>query len=124
MLVASNASAAIDPAALKPLPGVRELAAQGVESSLAPDNRAALGLQDHPALAFLVDPQTSGGLLAGLPAAQANAGLAALLASGVDAAIIGCVELAARPLIRLEEGNEPCAHIASPPSPPTASAPR
>ena len=64
MLTASDVSAAIDPAALKLLPGARELAAQGVESSLAPDNRAGARSADHPALPFLVDPQTSGGLLA------------------------------------------------------------
>jgi selenide,water dikinase len=122
MLVASGVSAVIDPSALKLLPGVRELAAQGVASSLAPDNRAALDLPDHPALPFLIDPQTSGGLLAGVAVERAGACLAAMLAEGIDAAIIGRVEPAALPLIRLEPGTRPCAHTASPPFPPTASA--
>jgi selenide,water dikinase len=124
MLIASGVSAVIDPAALKLLPGTRELAAQGVASSLAPDNRAALDLPDHPALPFLIDPQTSGGLLAGVRAERASACLTALLAEGIDAAMIGWAEPAAAPLIRLEPGARPCACIASPPFPPTASAPR
>ena len=124
MLTSSRLSAAIDPDAVKLLPGVRALAAQGVESSLAPDNRAALELADDPALGFLVDPQTSGGLLAGVAAEKAEACLADLLAAGIDAAMIGRVEPAADPLIRFERGTNPCAHTASPPSPPTASAPR
>jgi selenide,water dikinase len=124
MLTASGVSAILYPDALKLLPGVRELAGQGVESSLAPDNRAALALPDHPSLAFLVDPQTSGGLLAGVAAGNAEACLTALLAADVDAAIIGRVETAAEPMMRFCPGEEPCAHIASPPSPPTASGPR
>jgi selenide,water dikinase len=124
MLVASRVSAILDPAALKLLPGARELAAQGVESSLAPDNRAALDLPDDPVLPFVIDPQTSGGLLAGVAADKATASLAALLAAGIEAAMIGRVEPAADPLIRFEPGASPCAHTALPPSPPTASAPR
>jgi selenide,water dikinase len=124
MLTASRVSAVIDPGALRLLPGARELAAQGVESSLAPDNRAVLDLPDDPALPFLVDPQTSGGLLAGIAPQNAAGCLAALLAACIDAAMIGRVEFAADPLIRFEPGASPCAHTASPPSPPTASAPR
>src|SRR5208282_5200100 len=116
---ASNASATLDLGALKLLPGVRELAKLGVESSLAPDNRAALDLPDDPALPFLVDPQTSGGLLAGVAAQNAAACLAALLAAGIDAAMIGHAEPAASPLIRFCPGESPCASTASPPSPPT-----
>ncbi len=40
-------------------------------------------------MALLVDPQTSGGLLAALPPDRAVACLVALRAAGIDAAIIG-----------------------------------
>ena len=42
--------------------------------------------------AVLVDPQTSGGRLAGVPAGRAEACLRALLAAGVPAALIGVTE--------------------------------
>ncbi|MGC8469967.1 MAG: AIR synthase-related protein, partial [Acetobacteraceae bacterium] len=63
-------------------PGARELAARGVASSLAPANEAAGD-------ALLADPQTSGGLLAGLPPARAEEALARLGASGHQAAVVG-----------------------------------
>ena len=49
------------PGAARP---ARALAAHGIESTLAPENRRVLG--DAPNTALLVDPQTSGGLLLGL----------------------------------------------------------
>jgi len=73
--------------AIPALPGARALAAHGIESTLAPDNRLVLG--DAPDTALLVDPQTSGGLLLGLPIARAAACLLALRDSGLNAAIIG-----------------------------------
>ena len=53
---------------------------------------------------LLVDPQTSGGLLLGLPASRAGACLQALRDDGINAAIIGEVEPAQEgaPAIRLE----------------------
>jgi selenide,water dikinase len=50
---------------------------------------------------MLVDPQTSGGLLAGVPAARAVACLTALHDAGIAAAPIGVVEAGAA-AIRLE----------------------
>jgi len=78
------------------LPGVLDYAAQGLVPEGARRNRSGRGgcirnLADVPALALdvLFDPQTSGGLLAALPAGQAPEALAALLAAGVDACIVG-----------------------------------
>jgi selenide,water dikinase len=101
MLLASGVSASLDTAALKLLPGTAELAARGIASTLAPDNRAMLAVPDHPALAFLVDPQTSGGLLAGVPRERADTCVAAMRALGIDAAVIGRVEPAAAERLRL-----------------------
>ncbi len=98
MLVSSSVSAVIEMAAVRLLPGVLELAARGIASSLAPDNRAVLGLGDP----FLADPQTSGGLLAGVGWERAEACVAALRAVGVDAAVIGRVEAGEEPRITLE----------------------
>ncbi|MBX9702475.1 MAG: selenide, water dikinase SelD, partial [Acetobacteraceae bacterium] len=79
------------------LEGARESVARGVFSSLQPQNvrlrRAvrdldrAQALPDYP---LLFDPQTAGGLLAGIPAARVEACVAALRAAGyAQAAVIG-----------------------------------
>ncbi len=86
------------------LPGALELAAQGIESTLAPDNaRAVPNLSTEPRERVLIDPQTSGGLLGGVPADRADACLRALLAAGMTAAIVGVVEAtsADAPMIRI-----------------------
>jgi selenide,water dikinase len=101
MLLASGVSAWVDTAALKLLPGAAELASRGIASTLAPDNRAMLALSDQPALAFLVDPQTSGGLLAGVPPERAGACVIAMRELGIDAAVIGRVEPAGAERLRL-----------------------
>jgi selenide,water dikinase len=98
MLDASGVAAVLWPSAIPSLPGAMELAGAGIASSLAPDNARWLG--DRPGTALLVDPQTSGGLLFGLHADRADACLAALAASGVQAAIVGEAEAGA-PSIRL-----------------------
>ncbi|MGD0102469.1 MAG: selenide, water dikinase SelD [Rhodopila sp.] len=90
MLVASAAAAVLRLEAIPALPGARALAAHGIESTLAPDNRRLLG--DSPETALLVDPQTSGGLLLGMPPSRAAACLEALVDSGLNAAIIGEAE--------------------------------
>ena len=90
MLEASGVAAVLRLAAIPALPGARALAAHGIESTLAPENRRILG--DAPDTALLVDPQTSGGLLLGFPASRAGACLQALQDSGINAAIIGEVE--------------------------------
>ena len=70
------------------LPGAEALAAEGLRSSLAPENRSLLpALPDTPKGALLADPQTAGGLLAAVPDGPAS--LAALEARGVQAALIG-----------------------------------
>jgi selenide, water dikinase len=141
MLEASGVSAALDLRALPLFAGAAELAAQGVASTLAPENarllRLALGGETaEPLAALLVDPQTSGGLLAGVPATGADACLAALMAAGMEAAIIGAVEPQAAAPLRLDARDPPrqsaaraereplCASTESPPFPPTVSAPR
>jgi selenide,water dikinase len=90
MLDASGVGAVLRLAAIPALPGARALAAHGIESTLAPHNRRLVG--DAPEAALVVDPQTSGGLLLGLPAGRAGACLQALRDSGLNAAIIGEVE--------------------------------
>ncbi len=101
MLRASGVGAVLDGGALPALPGARALAAQGIESTLAPENRAAIDLPDGVHIALLADPQTSGGLLAGLPASQAEACIAALWAAGCEAVVVGRV-VAGRVVLRLE----------------------
>jgi selenide,water dikinase len=90
MLEASNAAAVLRLEAIPALPGARALAAHGIESTLAAENRWVLG--DAADTALLVDPQTSGGLLLGLPASRATGCLQALRESGLNAAIIGEIE--------------------------------
>ena len=105
MLEASRVSAALWPTAVPLLPGALELAERGIESTLAPDNRRALlGLGNEPRTALLIDPQTSGGLLAGVAPARTEACLNALLAAGLTAAAIGIVEPVGDRPIRLEMG--------------------
>jgi selenide,water dikinase len=93
MLRASGVGAVLWPDRVPALPGALELAAAGVESTLAPENRRALPDAGSDARsALLVDPQTSGGLLAGIAPERAEACVAALCAAGTQAAIIGLVE--------------------------------
>jgi selenide,water dikinase len=104
MLRASNVGAVVWLEQLATLPGALALAAQGIASTLAPENRKMLpsaGTDARSALLF--DPQTSGGLLAGITPARAEACVAALRALGMDAAIIGVAE-AGDAAIRLEGG--------------------
>ena len=82
--------------ALPVLPGACELSAQGVRSSLHRQNERlipAITVTDRDAnpdrYPLLFDPQTSGGLLLALPAAEAPACVAALCAAGYAAAAIG-----------------------------------
>ena len=90
MLDASGVAAVLHLDAIPTLPGARALAAQGVESTLAPDNRR--WLDGLPGMELLVDPQTSGGLLIGLPSGRAADCLMALQDAGLTAAMIGEIE--------------------------------
>jgi selenide,water dikinase len=110
MLGASAADARLDPAAIPALEGVTDILATGVTSSLHASNSSALGSlaaadQAPPLAALLVDPQTAGGLLAGIPAGRSGACLTELHASGYRAAtVIGVVETmaGAAPRVRLD----------------------
>jgi selenide,water dikinase len=96
MLEASGVSARLALGRCPLLGGAAELAQTGIGSTLLPENLAlATKVADLPLgdaeLRILFDPQTSGGLLAGVPAARAEACLAALVQEGVPAAIVGDV---------------------------------
>lgn len=97
MLVASGVSAEIGLAACPRYAGVDRLIAAGIRSSLLPDNMAlADRLQldtalDERALALLFDPQTSGGLIAGVRPERVEPCLRALADAGLVAATIGAV---------------------------------
>lgn len=107
ILRASGVDAELDLDAIPVLAGVRDLSAAGIASTLAPDNADAAQPftppSGHPVRPLLFDPQTAGGLVAGVPAAQAEACVAALRAGGdAAAAIIGRVaaQEGAAPAIR------------------------
>jgi selenide,water dikinase len=111
MLIPAGLDAVIDPDAVPVLDGARELLEQGIESSLAADNRAALAALDaaggwHPLAPLLVDPQTAGGLLAGIAPERASPCLDALCRVGCRARVIGRVERSSGPAprVRLEAG--------------------
>jgi selenide,water dikinase len=93
MLAASGVSAKLRLADLPLLQGALDLAELGQASSLAPANRAALAgrvsLPEGPLADLLFDPQTGGGLLAAVPAAEAPALVASLRELGEVAAVIG-----------------------------------
>ena len=94
---ASQATVRVRMGAVPLLPGAAETVAKGIFSSLQPANlrlrRSVSNEKEalaHPVYPLLFDPQTAGGLLAAVPADQADACVAALRASGYPAtAIIG-----------------------------------
>ena len=99
------------------LPGAKECVEGGIFSSLQPANlRLKRGVSNekaalsHPAYPLLFDPQTSGGLLAAVPKAKADACVAALRKAGYEAtSIVGEVaervpkEMCVRALIECVE---------------------
>ena len=93
MMTASGTAARLDPASVPLLAGAHILADKGIRSSLHAANAAdapITGLDpDAPEAALLHDPQTSGGLLAAIPAEKSAATLKALSDTGETAAIIG-----------------------------------
>ncbi len=106
MLRASKVDAELWVDDLPVLPGARNLVAKGFASTLEPANRAASAIAstggDDP---LLFDPQTAGGLLAGVPHEQSTACLAALVDAGyATARIIGSVGNAGQGLISLRRG--------------------
>ena len=96
MLTASAADARLDPAAIPALDGALDIIAAGITSSLHASNLSALAaLNDDPAsplAALLIDPQTAGGLLAGVPQSRAEDCIAVLRGAGYRASVIGVVD--------------------------------
>ncbi len=99
MLQASCVTARLSLDALPMLPGAVATTQKGIHSSLYPQNlqavRSLLHPSDascHPHFPLLFDPQTSGGLLAGIPSDRVFACLSALHTAGYsDAAAIGSI---------------------------------
>ena len=96
MLEASGVGAVITLDQCRRYSGVDDLIGQGVRSTLLSENMALAdrvggkGATDA-ALALLLDPQTSGGLLTGIEAGQAERIVAELATAGVEATIVGRV---------------------------------
>ncbi len=105
MARASGVAAEILLPALPLLAGAAEIAATGLASSLQPQNLRLrhriddpAGLAADPCYPLLFDPQTAGGLLAGVPAERAADAVAALRAAGyAQAAIVARAVPAASP---------------------------
>jgi selenide,water dikinase len=97
MLDAAGLTATVGLAQCHRYPGVDRLIAAGVRSSSLPANlalgdRLALSVEnEESALALLFDPQTSGGLLAGVPVEAAATAVTELERTGIAASIIGLV---------------------------------
>ncbi len=96
MLAASGVQAELDLDAVPLYRDALNLARQGIASTLLPENLTLARLLraplDDATRAVLFDPQTSGGLLAGMPRQHADECIAALHAAGDDrASIIGRV---------------------------------
>ncbi|MDN3638170.1 selenide, water dikinase SelD [Simiduia curdlanivorans] len=109
MLKASHLSARLTLDAIPLLDGALACVTEGITSSLQPHNlRLQAGIEAveqqlaKPRVQLLFDPQTSGGLLAGLPANQAAGALAALIEAGYNASVIGKVTPAAKHLVSLK----------------------
>lgn len=98
MLRASQIGAHLRPAAIPLLPGARQCIERGYRSSLQHSNCVHLDAlterpRQSPETELLLDPQTAGGLLAAVPADQAEQCVAALQASGYhEAAIIAACD--------------------------------
>ncbi|WP_416396025.1 selenide, water dikinase SelD [Allohahella sp. A8] len=95
MTKASGVDAALDLACIPVLDGALETSRMGILSSLQPANvrlRRAISNQtesvDHPVYPLLFDPQTAGGLLAGVPAERVDACVAELRALGYESTIV------------------------------------
>jgi selenide,water dikinase len=99
MMKASGVSATLALPSVPALDGAQQMFAEGQQSSLHPDNLRArhvianlVEVANDPRLPVLFDPQTAGGLVAGIPDADASACVAELRKAGyADAAIIGHV---------------------------------
>jgi len=112
MLTASGADARLDPNMIPALDGAMPLLHEGLASSLHTGNSIALAsltdaaAQDPALTTLLIDPQTAGGLLAGVAADRAADCLAELRRLGYRAAEIGVAERRSgdQPRVSLELG--------------------
>lgn len=92
MAEASGCGAELDVQAIPTLPGAETLSAQGIRSTLYPENRSlAPELPAGGKADLLFDPQTAGGLLAAVPSETADDLLAQLHDAGYPAARIGAL---------------------------------
>jgi selenide,water dikinase len=106
MLSASRADARLDPDRIPALDGALDLIAAGVASSLHAANLSTLGSLSgadagSPLAALLIDPQTAGGLFAGVAAERADACLEELRDIGYVAAQVGVIDPMAAELPRV-----------------------
>lgn len=99
MLRQGGLGARLELAALPLLPSALALAGHGIRSSLHRQNarldpaiRLVGDAADEARIALIFDPQTSGGLLAAVPAGAAPAALTALAAAGIGAQAVGAIE--------------------------------
>jgi selenide,water dikinase len=112
MARASHVAVELDLQAVPILEGAQDTATKGILSTLQPENlQAAAAIQNlqevssHPLYPLLFDPQTSGGLLASLPADQAISCLSMLREQGYpDSQLVGKVmpQTEASKLIKLK----------------------
>lgn len=98
MMVASNLSANLNLNKIAVIEGALDLSKEGVKSSLMHSNYQSYKkyllapseeVLKHPVFPLLFDPQTNGGLLVSVPAAQAEPFHLDLKAIGVEASFIG-----------------------------------
>ncbi|MBT8414449.1 MAG: selenide, water dikinase SelD [Boseongicola sp.] len=91
MAAAAGVTAEINSTAVPHFPGSLALSEAGVASTLAPSNRASLGisLPDTAAANLLLDPQTAGGFLAAVPSDKSDETMEHLREIGIEAAIVG-----------------------------------
>lgn len=100
MVQASGVAVELQLDAIPVLTGAIDTLAKGIFSSLYSENLQAssyihnlIAVESHPKYPLLFDPQTSGGLLAAIPEAQANSCLAALQVLGYkQCSIIGSIK--------------------------------
>ncbi len=95
MLLASRCSASLSMDAIPIMEGAQQCSLQSIQSILYAANKQASRCQyytgQHPNYPLLFDPQTAGGLLAGIPAERTDECLHALSTAGYTSAQIGCV---------------------------------
>ncbi len=89
MARASGCTAALDAAAVPALPGALELLQHGWRSSFHAANENAKANEGDARNPLLVDPQTSGGLIAAVPPREVDALLAACKDAGEEIYVIG-----------------------------------